>query len=367
MASLDDLKKTFFDECDEAMQQIEIGLTDIRSGEGNDETVNAVFRGVHSVKGGAGIFGFEQLVGFAHVFETVLDGLRNGSLTATPENLDVLLSASDVLSDLVQMSRSGEAIASGFGAEVRSGLEHIIEQGGGASDGDVAPAEFEGLDFVPVAVNFDDDAGLDDIVADGDGRSIYKIVFRPKPEMLKKANEPLYVLRELRKLGDAEIVANTDGLPALGDIEIDVPYLWWTLTLRTHEKRAKVDEVFEFVMGDCELSIDDITPPMAAAAAAPIEAAALPIIDSPPMAAAMPAEKVEPKPGVAKSDGETGGGGGRGKPAATTTRIELERIDRVVNMVGELVISQAMLGQIVQDLPESTDRPPPSGPIGMLV
>lgn len=362
MASLDDLKKTFFDECDEAMQQIEIGLTDIRSGEGNDETVNAVFRGVHSVKGGAGIFGFEQLVEFAHVFETVLDGLRNGSLTATPENLDVLLSASDVLSDLVQMSRGGETIAEGFGAEVRSGLEQIIEQGGGSagSDGDIAPAEFEGLDFMPVAVN------LDDLAADeppvGDGRSVYKIVFRPKPEMLKKANEPLYVLRELRKLGEAEIEANSDNLPALSELEVDVPYLWWTITLRTEEKRAKVDEVFEFVMGDCDLSIEEEAPPPVVATpmavvtdpVMPEAIAALPVIEAPPVAPAIPAPKAEIKPVAAKPEGETGGGGGRGKPAATTTRIELDRIDRVVNMVGELVISQAMLGQIVQDLPEST-------------
>ena len=157
MASLDDLKKTFFDECDEAMQQIELGLTDIRSGQGNDETINAVFRGVHSVKGGAGIFGFEQLVGFAHVFETVLDGLRNGSLTATSENLDVLLTASDVLTDLVSMSRSGQAAAPGFGGECRAALEQIIEQGGaGGGDGDgPAPAEFDGLDFVPVCVDMD--------------------------------------------------------------------------------------------------------------------------------------------------------------------------------------------------------------------
>jgi two-component system chemotaxis sensor kinase CheA len=363
MASLDDLKKTFFDECDEAMQQIEIGLTDIRSGEGNDETINAVFRGVHSVKGGAGIFGFERLVGFAHVFETVLDGLRNGSLTATSDNLDVLLSASDVLSDLVQMSRSGQEIAAGFGAEVRSGLENIIEQGGGASDdGDIAPAEFDGLDFMPVAVNFDDmDAG--EAVPEGDGRNIYNIVFRPKPEMLKKANEPLYVLRELRKLGDAEIVANTDNLPALGDIEIDVPYLSWTATLRTQETRDRVDEVFEFVVGDCELTIDDVTPPAAAAPFAMPETAlpettALPVVEAPSMvpsaAPAVPAPKAEAKPVAMKPEGEAGGGGGRGKPAATTTRIELERIDRVVNMVGELVISQAMLGQIVQDLPETT-------------
>src|SRR5512141_492980 len=115
MASLDQLKQTFFDECDEALQQIEAGLTDIGAGQGADDTVNAVFRGVHSVKGGAGIFGFEALVAFAHVFETVLDGLRRGSLTATPETIDVLLSASDVLSDLVQMSRAGKPIATGFG------------------------------------------------------------------------------------------------------------------------------------------------------------------------------------------------------------------------------------------------------------
>lgn len=363
MASLDDLKKTFFDECDEAMQQIEIGLTDIRSGEGNDETINAVFRGVHSVKGGAGIFGFEQLVEFAHVFETVLDGLRNGSLTATPENLDVLLSASDVLSDLVQMSRGGETIAEGFGAEVRSGLEQIIEQGGGGAGGagDVAPAEFEGLDFMPVAVNLDD-LGSDETSAGGDGRSVYKIVFRPKSEMLKKANEPLYVLRELRKLGEAEIEADTDNLPALTDIEVDVPYLWWTITLRTEETRAKVDEVFEFVMGDCDLSIVEETPAEVVAvpqavvedAARPEAIAALPVIEAPSVAPAMPAPKAEIKPVMSKPEGEQGGGAGRGKPAATTTRIELDRIDRVVNMVGELVISQAMLGQIVQDLPEST-------------
>src|SRR3989304_3874912 len=143
MASLDQLKQTFFDECDEALQQIEAGRTDIREGQQSDDTVNAVFRGVHSVKGGAGIFGFEALVGFAHVFETVLDFLRRGSLTATPEIIDVLLSASDVLSDLVQMSRSNTAIAAGFGGECRAALEQIIAQdgkaGGAGGDDDNTP------------------------------------------------------------------------------------------------------------------------------------------------------------------------------------------------------------------------------------
>src|SRR4029079_16688745 len=103
MPSLDQLKQTFLDECDEALQQIEAGLTEIGEGGHNDETVNAVFRGVHSVKGGAGIFGLDALVEFAHVFETVLDGLRHGTLPATPETIEVLLSAADVLSAVARL------------------------------------------------------------------------------------------------------------------------------------------------------------------------------------------------------------------------------------------------------------------------
>src|SRR5262249_9315030 len=159
MPSLDQLKQTFFDECDEALQQIETGLTEIREGGHNDETVNAVFRGVHSIKGGAGIFGFEALVEFAHVFETVLDGIRHGTLPATPETVDVLLSASDVLSDLVQMSRSGADIPPGFGGECRASLEQIIGIHAGSADGDdgaPAPADFDGIDFMPVPVDLDE-------------------------------------------------------------------------------------------------------------------------------------------------------------------------------------------------------------------
>ena len=351
MASLDDLKKTFFDECDEAMQQIELGLTDIRSGQGNDETINAVFRGVHSVKGGAGIFGFEKLVGFAHVFETVLDGLRNGSLTATSENLDVLLTASDVLTDLVSMSRSGQAAAPGFGGECRAALEQIIEQGGaGGGDGDgPAPAEFDGLDFVPVCVDMDapDDAPADVAAPLGNGLNRFTITFKPKPEMLKKANEPLYLLRELRKLGELELVCETGLLPALSEMEADYPYFWWKGTLETAATRAQIDEVFEFVVGDCDLEVVNVTPavlPTVSTEDAPLAAAAP--VNAPPVA--------KPVAVAAPAAESADGGGGRTKPAATTTRIELERIDRVVNMVGELVISQAMLGQIVQDLPEAT-------------
>src|ERR1700731_4386568 len=127
MSSLDQLKQTFFDECSEALQQIESGLTDIREGHGTDDTINAVFRSVHSVKGGAGIFGFDDLVKFAHVFETVLDAMRSGKLASSQDIVNTLLQANDVLSDLIGMSRSGEAIPAEYGSECRASLERILQ------------------------------------------------------------------------------------------------------------------------------------------------------------------------------------------------------------------------------------------------
>jgi two-component system, chemotaxis family, sensor kinase CheA len=353
MASLDQLKATFFDECSEALQQIEAGLTDLREGAASEDTINAVFRSVHSVKGGAGIFGFDGLVGFAHVFETVLDAMRSGKLAATPDVVDVLLPANDILSDLISMSRSGEAIPPDLGQESRAALEQLLHADGvggdAAGDDSPAPADFEGIDFTPVRIDDFDEAA-------DTGEQTYRIVFRPKPEMLKKANEPLYIVRELRKLGTLELVAELDRLPSLEQLEYDHPYLGWTGTLRTTAKREQIDEVFEFVTGDCEIEITRDGPPESSnppgeiveAISPPIQPAAMPVEvrsePGTPAAAASPetAGPAAPRPATVKAPAA----------GATTTRVELEKIDRVVNMVGELVISQAMLGQVVHSLPE---------------
>ena len=360
MASLDQLKLTFFDECSEALQQIEAGLTEMQDGTSTDDTINAIFRSVHSVKGGAGIFGFEDLVNFAHVLETVLDNMRNGKLSATHEIMDVLLQANDILSDLITMSRSREAIPPNHGSECRAALERLIGVDPSAAD-EEPMADFEGLDFMPVPMDAFDAPG------DGDGLHTFGIVFRPRPEMLRKANEPLYIVRELRKLGELELVAETDTLPHLHEIEPDRPYIGWTGTLRTAATRAQVEEVFEFVTGDCEMEIVEADPaPAFGGIGDNMPAGALPGADFPAPAveagmpaAALPSEESAPMP-PSSARTETPEAASAPKPAAakaasTTTRIELERIDRVVNMVGELVIAQAMLGQIVHDLPEATN------------
>ncbi len=366
MGSLDQLKQTFFDECSEALQQIENGLPDIRDGAGSEDTINAVFRSVHSVKGGAGIFGFEDLVKFAHVFETVLDEMRSGKLAATREIVDSLLQANDVLTDLIAMSRSGDAIPLNYGSECRAALEQILRanSSGEQSEADdaAAPADFEDLDFIPVRVGEVD--APEDV-----GEFEYGIIFRPKPELLKNANEPLYILRELRKLGTLDLVVETNRLPALAELEADRPYLGWTGTLRTAAKREQLDEVFEFVIGDCELEITGRPIALQSDAADPgIEAeaallpAVLPLLGEDPTlvpASQPPTESPAPQPAMSTSPELVDASSpARQRPAkppaagATTTRVELEKIDRAVNMVGELVIAQAMLGQVVHSLPE---------------
>ena len=353
MASLDELRNTFFDECSELLQEIETGLSDMRDASGSEETVHAVFRAVHSVKGGAGIFGFESLVGFAHVFETVLDTLRRDSSAATPEIISVLLSASDVLSDMVGFARSGQPVPSSYGSDCRAALERLNRETRGDAaadeDGSPAPAEFDEIDFTPVrAPDFD--------AADGETLRRFAVTFRPRPEMLKNANEPLYILRELRKLGELDLVAETGALPGLSELDPACPYIGWTGTLRTAADRSAVADIFEFVVGDCDLDIVELAPPPDADAGIGNmpDVPAAPAVEQLPIAAAAHEHPVAPAAPPGKdgdgADPEKGARTTAAKAAPTTTRVDIDKIDRVVNLVGELVIAQAMLGQIAQGL-----------------
>ena len=319
----------------------------MREGHGNDDTVNAVFRAVHSVKGGAGIFGFKSLVEFAHVFETVLDTVRRGSLAATADVVDVLCRQAMSYQSRRDVAL-GEAIPPDFGGESPCRLSSLLNATKRRSVADDSPAR--PISRISIShrcaprIRFPGDVG---------GLRTYTIVFRPKPELLKHANEPLYIVRELRKLGELDLIAETDSLPPLLELECDRPYIGWTGTLRTEATRAQIDEVFEFVANDCELNIEEqiVSSPggdvEAIDSPPPIDVPAAPVSEGSAPKAVPSAPGGTPEPAAAARPPTA-------KPAPTTTRVELERIDRVVNMVGELVIAQAMLEQIVRDLPEAT-------------
>jgi len=359
MASLDELRSTFFDECGELLQDVEASLTQLDEGSGSEETVHALFRAVHSIKGGAGIFGFDMLVGFAHVLETVLDAMRHGTLAVGPDVTGVLFTASDTLSDLVTMAKAGDTVPEGYGAESRSALQQLL-----GKDGDDelsgAPAEDFDIPFVPVRI--DDFEG-----PPAEPRS-YSINFRPKAEMLSNGHEAITVLRGLRGLGELELVADIAAIPSIAELDPRKTYVGWTGTLRSDQAQAAVEELFQPAQGDCDVEIRDISAPSLVPDPAPEPALAdAPVIEA--MPAPAPEMSEAPAPVLAESFAappppppaprpakEAEAGEGRAAPAKAqplTTRVDLEKIDRVVNMVGELVISQAMLGQAIQGLPES--------------
>src|SRR5579875_2124655 len=167
MDPMDAIRETFFQECEEQLAELETGLLAMQAGEADAETVNAVFRAVHSVKGGAGAFGLDALVKFAHVFETTLDGVRAGRLTPTPPFVLVMLRAADVLADLVRAAQGAGEVEEARPAALAEELAALSDPSkptpAPVLAAPVAPApadDMAGLLFQPVRIAIDEPSPL---------------------------------------------------------------------------------------------------------------------------------------------------------------------------------------------------------------
>jgi two-component system chemotaxis sensor kinase CheA len=251
------IKQTFFQECEEQLGELEIGLLVLQDGDTDPETVNAVFRAVHSIKGGAGAFNLDELVHFSHVFENVLDHLRAGRLAASGDVLKTMLRAADMLADLVRAARDGTAADTGrrdtLAAELRAldpeTAGKDLDSGHQDSYGD----DLEGPVFEAVPISFDDM----EIESTPDEHQ-FIIHFTPKPDLYAKANETALLMRELCSLGEAVITCDFSRLPVLEELDPEGSYLSWTIELRTVQDENAVRAVFEFVEWDCELDVAQV-------------------------------------------------------------------------------------------------------------
>jgi two-component system chemotaxis sensor kinase CheA len=188
MDPMAEIRLTFFQECEEQLSALENGLLSMQEGESDSETVNAVFRAVHSIKGGAGAFKLDALVSFAHIFETALDKVRSGQLVPDADAMKLFLRAADALADLVSASRDGAVEDTAPYVAIEEEFNALIG-GGGAAE---AEDDFAGLDFQPIITAFDEPAPA---------LNRFTIRFRPLRELYAKANEPLALFRELSRLG----------------------------------------------------------------------------------------------------------------------------------------------------------------------
>ncbi len=343
------IKQTFFQECEEQLVELETGLLAIEEGDHDPETVNAVFRAVHSIKGGAGAFNLGDLVHFAHIFESAMELVRIGKLMPTVPVVKTMLRAADILADLVRAARDDKRHDPSRSAAITAELTALAPP-------PAADAEpFADFDFTPVMVDLSDFADLGGPVAP----TGFRIGFTPRPDLYAKGNETAILLREVERLGTAIVTCDTSAVPLLDALDPEGAYLSWTIELNTDRDEAAVREIFDFVEWDSTLTIEPLGSP-AVPPAMPLDAedGDLPSGLSSPAendgAEALPTaapgqESGRPTPEAAPTQTVGTDAKAAVATAQATIRVDLDRVDRLIDLVGELVINQAMLAERVTE------------------
>jgi two-component system chemotaxis sensor kinase CheA len=338
MNEFERLKQTYFEECDVLLEELDRGLGALQGGESGVDLLNAVFRAVHSIKGGAGAFGLKMVVGFADAYETVLGRLRDGRLPAGPQVTDILVRAGDMLAALVAAETGGPPGDAAREAQIRAALIGLLGE-----DGAAAPADDSAFDL---AADLADDSAEG---GQGSGGRSYVIHFTPTAETYASGSDPLPIIRELKRMGGVQVEADMTALPALDAMAPDGSYLSWTIQLETAADIAEIREAFAFVEDSSEILIEalgdepDPTPETPLPSSPTPPPASLPApaaIAQPPAPDAPPAEPAKPA-----------GGRAPGRDSQGSIRVDLEKIERLLSMVGELAIAQATMAQQAGGLP----------------
>lgn len=314
---------------------MEAALLSMENGDDSDpETINTIFRAAHSIKGGSATFGFAEIAGVTHLLETLLDQMRAGEREVTPPAVDLLLQSVDVLRSMMDTAQNGGDYDQARIDELLQNLKRILESEADAGAGS-------------------GDGGTSAVPAGQPGG--WNIRFAPLEHMFRTGNDPLRILRELAALGEAEPEASLERLPSLKDLDPSTAYLTWIIELLGEVSREDVDEVFAWVEDDCELGIEPIirelldeaepvSQPVAeadqpAAASQAPEAVDGKVIEMRPQPAATPAAGNNASKAPAKARSEGG-----------SIRVATEKVDALINLVGELVITQAMVAQGTEQL-----------------
>lgn len=339
MAENDDIRTMFFEECNDLMDALFEGLQLLEEDRPEEDTVNAVFRAVHSIKGGAGAFKLDELVSFAHKFETVLDELRADRLTRDPALIQTMLRAADHLAHLVEASQSNGEINLERGAALLAELDVYV-----ASD-DAEPE----VTFEPMALNF---GGIE---IEAPSQVTINIRFCPFEKLYFNGHDPLLLIDALSSMGELTVDIDHDTLTSFDEYSPETPTLAFLLTFAADDPERIVEEVFEFVEGICTLTVQpsevdaDVAPTVEAQppelpeaeVIAPPEPVTVP--DTVKRVDAKPADKAAPR--------------SEAVAVQPTLRVELDKVDRLINTVGELIINQAMIAQRIDmlDLPGDND------------
>ena len=326
---LSQFHQVFFEESYEGLDVMESALLNIDCSNLDSEAINAIFRAAHSIKGGSGTFGFNEIAEFTHVVETLLDLIRSDQFVMEPDHVDLFLKSVDCIRTMINELEAGQACDTTLADELRAQFNTLLEGG-------EAPASESSSDEQPE-----------------DGGSGWSIYFKPDADVLRTGNDPVRMFRELSELGDLDVTCVTEALPDLGAVDPEACYLAWNIILKGNAEKAQVDEVFEWVVDDSDIRIEPLS---TEGASEIINEDVEPVVD-PKEDVQIEAESVANNETVAK----TSAGAGKAakaapvatkkesKPESVSIRVGTDKIDSLINMVGELVITQSMLNELGKD------------------
>ncbi|MBE9638271.1 chemotaxis protein CheA [Salipiger mangrovisoli] len=332
------IRDTFFEECEELLEALVEGLSSMEQDPDDMDVVNAVFRAVHSIKGGAGAFALDRLVSFAHTFETVMDKVRSQELKVTEALMHLFHRSGDQLADLVEAARDDREPNAESEAAILKELDSYL---GEADKDDSFSFDAVTLDFgaAPADPDLADDATETEAAL-----RLFHIRFKPSPALYANGHEPLLLFDALAELGDLRAAADLSGLPDFDAFDPNDAVIAWTLQLETSEPETVLHEIFEFVESLCDLDIreddGDAQPPLSVVP--PDDEGIAPPPPSP--------VRDGPAPGAEILDPRADSQRGEARGPRPTLRVDLERVDRLINTVGELIINQAMISQRIEEL-----------------
>lgn len=338
-------QESFFEESAEHVSTMESGLLDLEQRPADTDLLNRIFRAAHSIKGNAGMFNFTAISGLTHKMENVLDRLRNGQMAVSKDIIDILLQSLDGLKNLLETAHGGEPAD-------QSGMNEIAEKL-------VACVEGNTPSISPARTSQPDDAAEQSSASHAScltpGRLV-KITWVPLPQLFQRGLEPAQLFREIALLGKfTYFQARTDRLPALEIMDPEVCYLSWYLELHTSAELKEIEAIFDFVRDGSELSISESESSARAASSPPYqkigeiligegvvtpEQVAKGLAQQKPLGQILVDDKAATPQQVEKALAKQHL---MKKGEAASIRVDTEKIDKLINLVGELVITQSMI------------------------
>lgn len=311
---MEQFHQVFFEESFEGLDIMETGLLNLDNGEADNEEINTIFRAAHSIKGGSGTFGFQNIADFTHIMETLLDEVRDGIRELTHEGINILLKSVDCLRMMMTAASDG-----------------------GDVDDQEVKTNFDALQTILGSVeSIAVDSGADEkSTTSSEENQGWKISFAPHKNFMQFGNDPVRIIRELSSLGQLSGQVDTSKVPDFSDLNPEDMHLSWSLELLGDVDKAAINDVFAWVEDESDISLSSLESETKQTNTKKVTATKTPVAAS--------------KAAVPVAGGEATDKKEKSAAASSSIRVGIDKIDDLINMVGELVITQSMLSMLGED------------------